>query len=119
MLTHAGFSAYISRFPASISHPYAAQFPESHPHFLTPATLAEAVDHDFINAPASHVMAQEIFIRPARRLAEAMSTKGKCDVYVYRCRSVVDRVSLAPFNLGSMFVRLLLLVFRKQLMLCL
>lgn len=69
MLTHEGFTAYISRFPSAISEPYAALFPSSHPQFLTSSTLASTTDHDFINAPASHVMAQQIFIRVSELLS--------------------------------------------------
>lgn len=100
-MTYQGFSGYIARFPAAISAAYAARYPATDPHFVAPESLASATN--FTDAPASHVMAEQLFVEPARRLAELIAAKGK-NVYLYRCREVVDRISTSPFNLGSMYV---------------
>lgn len=102
MLTFEGFSGYISRFPDEIKSEYETRFPSTSPLFVAPADLATA--SDYLTTPASIAMAEQLFIRPARRLAESMSESGECKVYLYRCREVVDRISTTPVNLGSMCV---------------
>lgn len=104
MLTYEGFAAYISRFSAEIQAEYNARYPSTSPLFVAAADLASP-DLDYLASPASIVMSEQLFVRPARRLADAMAESGKCEaVYVYRCREVVDRISLSPYKLGSMCV---------------
>lgn len=95
-----GFNAYISKFPTAVKEAYAAAYP---PSFFDTISAT-----DYLNAPVSKVIADQLFVTPARRLAEALSVKPnaktgeKTKVYLYRCREIVDRLITPELNLGSM-----------------
>lgn len=94
--TPAAFKAYLETFPPSIHDALETKY------------AAPSSEIDFINAPASRLIADQIFVDPAWEQALAMSgTKhaesGKeCKVFLYRCRAQVDRISRGPVKLGVM-----------------
>lgn len=99
LLKPEGFNAYISKFPTATREAYAAAYPPSFFDTLSPT--------DYLNAPASKVIADQLFVMPARRLAEAMvkpnaTTGEQPKVYLYRCREMIDRLITPELNLGSM-----------------
>lgn len=100
LLRFEGFSNYISKFPTATKEAYAAAYPASFFSTISPT--------DYLNAPVSKVIADQLFVVPARRLAEALSVKSnarsgeRTKVYLYRCREVVDRLITDTLNLGAM-----------------
>ena len=55
-----------------------------------------------IDAQASKMLAESLFDHPAYNQAVALSSGKKCDVYFYRCRAEVDRISREEPEFGAM-----------------
>jgi hypothetical protein len=101
--TEAAFRAYVSSLNPSIQPAVLAKYlPTPHP----PPTSSP----DYINAPASRVLADQIFVDPAFEHASLLSevphhaSGKKLSVWKYRCRAQVDRISKGPVKTGVMYV---------------
>lgn len=96
---------YIAQLPPPMKAPLMALYPES-------PSLSDDQDRQIIEAPVSRLLADQIFEMPALHMAHSLSRPSArsgrpCDVYLYRNRAEVDKVSRGILKFGSMSVVLL------------
>ncbi|KAK4051124.1 hypothetical protein OIO90_004865 [Microbotryomycetes sp. JL221] len=98
-----GFEGYLKFLPSTIHQDVRQRYlPSNGQH---PETCS------IIDAPASKILADSLFVDPTYQQAVSLSQGGRCKVWLYRCRAEVDAISRGSIKMGAMHMIEIPLVF--------